>query len=175
MPARKTPRQKLQPKASRPHMPGYGLPKAAKGLLPWKWALQKLTKSHNYWIATTRPDGLPHLMIVWGLWIDGAFCFSTGRQSRKAHNLTKNSNCIIATEDAAEAVIVEGIAHEVMEIPMRRKFLADCERKYKFDMSAFALDILNLREPIYALQPSVAFGLDEKKSLTSATRWRFPK
>jgi hypothetical protein len=32
-------------------MPGYGLPKGSSGLLPWKWAEQRLKKSHNYWIA----------------------------------------------------------------------------------------------------------------------------
>ncbi len=175
MPARRTTRQQLEPKASRPLMPGYGLPKGTKGLLPWTWALQKLTKSHNYWIATTRPDGCPHVMLIWGLWMDGAFYFSTGRQSRKAQNLVKNSHCVVATENAAKAVILEGIAHEVMQVPIRRKFLADCERKYKFDMSAFEADILNLKEPIFAVQPVVGFGLDEKKTLNTATRWRFPK
>ncbi len=175
MPTPKTPRKKKDPKASRPHMPGYGLPKGTKGLLPWKWALQKLSKSHNYWIATTHPDGRPHLMLIWGLWMDGAFCFSTGRKSRKAQNLLTNSKCIIATENAAEAVIVEGVAREVMEVPVRRMFLADCERKYKFDMSAFAADILNLKEPIFEVRPVVAFGLHEKKTLNTATRWRFPR
>jgi hypothetical protein len=40
-------------------------------------------------------------------------------------------------------------------------------------MSAYAEDILNLKEPIYAVRPTVAFGLNEKKSLNAATRWRF--
>jgi hypothetical protein len=175
MPVRRRTRKKSEPTASRPHMPGYGLPKGTKGLLPWKWALQRLIKSHNYWIVTTRPDGRPHLMLVWGLWMEEAFYFSTGRHSRKAQNLTKNSHCTIGTENAAEAVILEGIAHEVMEIPARRKFLADCQRKYKFDMSAYEADILKLKEPIYAVKPSVGFGLHEKKTLNTATRWRFPK
>ncbi len=63
MPAKKTPRKKTEPKASRPHMPGYGLPKGRKGLLPWKWALERLQNSHNYWIATTRADSSPHVMV----------------------------------------------------------------------------------------------------------------
>lgn len=175
MPSRKTTRKHVEPKAGRPHMPGYGLPKGSKGLLPWKWALDRLKKSHNYWIVTVRPDGRPHVMLVWGLWMDGAFYFSTGRQSRKAQNLTKNSRCAISTEDAAEAVVVEGIAREVPEISVRRKFIDDYERKYKFDMSGFETDILNLKEPIYAVEPSVAFGLHEKKALNSATRWPFSK
>lgn len=164
---------KSEPRAERPYMPGYGLPAGKKGLLSWNWALKRLKKSHNYWIATTRPGGSPHLMLVWGLWADGVFYFSTGRQSRKAQNLTSNSHCVIGTEDAAEAVILEGTAREVLDVAARRKFIAACERKYKFDMSAFAEDILNLKEPIYAVHPSVAFGLHEKRTLNTATRWRF--
>jgi nitroimidazol reductase NimA-like FMN-containing flavoprotein (pyridoxamine 5'-phosphate oxidase superfamily) len=154
-------------------MPGYGLPKGSSGLLPWKWAEQRLKKSHNYWIATARPDGRPHLMIVWGMWMEGAFYFSTGRQSRKAKNLSKRSHCVISTDQADQAVIVEGVARETPEVELRRRFIRLCERKYKFNFSAFEKDILSLKEPIYAVRPRVVFGLDEKKSLNAATRWRF--
>ncbi len=154
-------------------MPGYGLPKGTKGLFPWKWAEQKLLKSHNYWIVTIRPDGRPHMMLVWGLWKDGAFLFSTGSQSRKAKNLGSNPNCIIATDQADKAVILEGEAKVTPDLSLRRWFLKTCEKKYKFDMSAFEADILNLKEPIFLVRPTVAFGLDEKKSLNSATRWHF--
>ena len=81
---------KRTPKPSRPQMPGYGLPEHSKGLLPWKWAEQRLAKSHNYWISTVRPDGRPHTMVVWGLWLANVFYFSTGRDSRKTHNLKAN-------------------------------------------------------------------------------------
>jgi hypothetical protein len=172
MPTRAT---KSQPKASRPHMPGYGLPQGQKGLLPWTWASERLRKSHNYWVATVRGDGRPHLMPVWGLWMDGAFYFSTGRQSRKAKNLATNSACVIATENSAEAVVLEGVARETPDLRLRRKFIRDTERKYNFDMSAYTPGILNLQEPIYVVEPRVAFGLHEKKSLNTATRWRFVK
>ncbi len=60
------------PRADRPHMPGYGLVDAGggKGLLPWSWAVEFLSKGRNYWVATTRPDGRPHVMPVWGIWMD---------------------------------------------------------------------------------------------------------
>ncbi len=154
-------------------MPGYGLPKGAKGLLSWKWADDRLKKSHNYWITTTRPDGRPHQMIVWGLWLDGVFYFSTGRHSRKSKNLSQHPHCIVATEEADHAVILEGLAEETPSVPLRRKVLGLYERKYKFDMGGMEEDILNLKEPIFAVRPIVAFGLDEKKSLNAATRWTF--
>ncbi len=91
------------PKATRPHMPGYGLPTGSKGLLPWKWAEERLSRSHNYWLTTSRPDARPHSMIVWGIWVEGRFYFSTGAASRKAKNLGLNPHCIVCTEKAAEA------------------------------------------------------------------------
>ena len=173
MPTMKMPAKKIEPKASRPHMPGYGLPTGNKGLLPWRWAEGRLNKNHNYWITTVKPDGSPHTMVVWGLWLDGEFLFSTGRRSRKARNLAENQRCVICTEKANEAVILEGVAEEVADVTLRRKFLAIYERKYAWDMSSFEEDILSLKEPIYAVRPVLAFGLDEKKFLDAATRWRF--
>jgi hypothetical protein len=154
-------------------MPGYGLPQGTKGLFPWKWAEDRLRKTRNYWITTVRADGSPHTMIVWELWLNGEFLFSTGRLSRKARNLAGNTQCVVCTENAAEAVIIEGTAEEVTDVPLRRKFLKLCEKKYAFDMSGFEEGILSLKEPVYEVRPRVAFGLDEKKSLNTATRWRF--
>ncbi len=159
-------RRSVRPKVSRPYMPGYGLPKGSKGLLPWKWAEQRLKRSHNYWITTVRPDGSPHTMVVWGLWLAGAFYFSTGKQSRKARNLEQNARCIICTEHAHEAVIVEGEARLAKDSP-QLKFFANYEQKYKWDMSAMQ------DEPIYEVRPRVAFGLYEKKFMQAATRWKF--
>jgi Pyridoxamine 5'-phosphate oxidase len=159
-------RKSVQPKASRPHMPGYGLPKGKKGLLPWNWAEQRLKKSHNYWITTVCADGSPHTMVVWGLWLEGAFYFSTGKQSRKARNLAQNPRCIICTEHANEAVIIQGEAH-LTKVPPQLKFSANYEKKYKWDISAMQ------DEPIYRVGPRKVFGLYEKKFQSAATRWQF--
>jgi len=158
---------KRTPKVSRPHMPGYGLPEHNKGLLPWKWAEQRLAKSHNYWITTVRLDGRPHTMVVWGLWLANVFYFSTGRDSQKSRNLKANPHCVVCNELAQEAVIVEGMARELSEAALRRRFFRLYERKYDFDMSPYK------QEPIWAVRPVKAFGLDEKLTLNRAARWRF--
>jgi hypothetical protein len=160
------------PQSSRPHMPGYGLPTGDKGLLPWSWAEQRLKNSHNYWITTVKPDGSPHTMVVWGLWQDGRVLFSTGSKSRKARNLEQNANCVVSTEHANEAVIVEGTA-EVADVPARRKFLPTYERKYKFNMKGMEQDILSMKEPVFAVRPRLAFGLWEKHFIGKSTRWKF--
>ena len=68
-------KQPSEPKASRPHVPGYGIPKTPKGMLPWSFVDERMRKSLNYWICTTCADGRPHARPVWGVWVDGAFCF----------------------------------------------------------------------------------------------------
>jgi hypothetical protein len=171
MPAKKT-RENQEPLSSRPHMPGYGLPSGNKGVLPWSWAEQRLKKSHNYWITTVKPNGSPHTMVVWGLWQDGRFVFSTGSQSRKARNLAGNAGCVVCTEHAQEAVIVEGVA-EIADVAARRKFLPAYERKYKFDMAKMKEDILTMKEPVFAVRPRVVFGLWEKHFVGKSTRWEF--
>ncbi len=173
MPIRKKDATELRaPKPSRLHAPGYGFPKGTKGLLPWSWGEQRLKKSHNYWITTVKPEGSPHTMVVWGLWQDGCFLFSTGSKSRKARNLAVNPNCIVCIEHAHEAVIVEGIA-EIADVGARRKFLPVYERKYKFDMSTMKADILSMKEPVFAVRPKVVFALWEKHFQAKSTRWTF--
>jgi pyridoxine/pyridoxamine 5'-phosphate oxidase len=146
---------------------GYGIPKSKKGLLPWKWAEQRLKRSHNYWLTTVRPDGRPHVMVIWGLWLEGAFWFSTGAQSRKSKNLAGNPNCVVCTEDAAKAVIVEGVAERVTAPKSKKPFFTLYERKYEWDMSAMQ------SEPVYRVRPQRAFALDESDFAGKATKWEF--
>lgn len=159
-------RKNKAPKSTRPHMPGYGLTKSRKGLLPWKWAQVRLQKSHQYWIATTRPDGHPHVMVIWGLWLGNDFWFSTGRKSRKARNLAENPRCIVCSDNSAQAVIVEGVAGIVEDATVLKKVFAAYQKKYRMDVSGMG-------EPVFRLRPEVAFGLFEKKFGETATRWLF--
>jgi nitroimidazol reductase NimA-like FMN-containing flavoprotein (pyridoxamine 5'-phosphate oxidase superfamily) len=155
-------------------MPGYGVPSGPQGMLNWRWAELRLKNSHNYFLATVRPDGRPHLMPIWGVWVDNALLFSTGRRSRKAKNLSEHPRCIVATDHASQVVIVEGLARETPDVALRRRMIQLTEKKYKFDLSSYKKDILNLKEPIYVVRPITVFGLDEKKFPRAATRWMFP-
>lgn len=161
------------PKATRPNIPGYGLPKSKKGLLPWKWAEDRLKKSRQYWIATTRVDGRPHLMIVWALWMDGLLYFSTGKESVKARNLRRNSNCIMANERADEGVILEGVVETERDVRRIREFIRLYEKKYKWKLGKMGEAMLALEDPVFFLRPRMGFGLWEKKFATTATRWIF--
>jgi hypothetical protein len=79
----------------------------------------------------------------------------------------------MCTDDAAEAVILEGVIKSERDVKKIREFLRLYEKNYKFDMSGMADDLLKLKEPVFYLRPHVGFGLWEKKFSTSATRWLF--
>jgi Pyridoxamine 5'-phosphate oxidase len=166
-------RQNKVPKSTRPQMPGYGLPRGKKGLLSWKWAEGRLKKSREFWIATTRPDGRPHVMVVWALWLDGRLYFSTGKTSRKAQNLAHNPHCTMCTEKADEAVILEGVVETERDVHRIREFIRLYEKKYDWKLGEMAEGLLSLKDPVFYLQPKIGFGFWEKKFATSATRWLF--
>lgn len=156
---------KAVPRTGRPQIPDYGISQSKTGLLPWKWAEKALSESREYWIVTVRPDGRPHAMIIWGLWFDGAFWFGTGGKTQKARNLAKNPNCIVGTEDAAEAVILEGVAEVITDAAIKKKLEPTSLRKYGMSGGG--------SEPVYRVRPKRAFGLIEKTFPKTATRWTF--
>ncbi len=166
-------------------MPGYGITPAGdnEGVLPWSWAVERLTNAHNYWIATNGPatngpatngpatagtGGAPQLTAVWGVWLEGAFYFSCAATSRKARNLAENPRCAISTEQADEAVIVEGIAETVAERALLEQFKAAYDPKYSWEIE---ID----KGGIFVVRPTVAFAFIEHSDQfeSTATRWRF--
>jgi hypothetical protein len=158
------------PEASRPQIPGYPIADAqgGSGLLPWSWAEERLVAAHNYWLSTVRPDGRPHAMPVWGVWLEGSFAFSTGADTRKARNFGGNPRCVVTTERADEAVILEGRVETLGDATYVDRFLAAYNAKYHWDMDLEW-------GPFYAVRPHVAFGFVERADQfgNTATRWRF--
>jgi len=130
--------------------------------------IESLVKAaRNYYLATTRPEGGPHMMVVWGLWEGDTFQFSTGKTSRKARNLAADPRCVVcadAADGGEEAVIVEGVARELAGDDARRRFFAAYEAKY-------AMDVSTMGEPLYVVVPRRVFGQIEKTFTQSATRW----
>lgn len=156
-----------QPKADRPFAPGYGIVGAedGKGLLPWTWVTKQMNACRTFWIASLHPANRPHVMPVWGVWVDDAFFFSTGRKSRKGQNLASNPACTITNDDGEQAVIVEGAAEEVKGAAALERIAAAYTKKYKMDPRSMG-------EPIFIVRPRRVFGFIEKSFPKSATRWR---
>lgn len=161
----------MEPKASRPHMPGYGIlgPDEGTGLLPWSWAADRLVASHDYWLATVWPDGHPHVTPVWGTWQGDSLWFSSSHGSRKARNLAADPRCAATTDDAIDPVIVEGRATRVDDAAAVAAFAAATNAKYGTE---YSVDFF-LENATFRLAPACAFGLTGSDFSGSPTRWTF--
>jgi pyridoxine/pyridoxamine 5'-phosphate oxidase len=155
-------------------MPGYGVLPAdeGSGLLPWAEAERRLTVAHDYWCATVRPDGAPHVMPVWGVWLDARLWFSSGLRSRKARNLAADPRCTLTTDDARDPVVLEGVAQRATAGEELAAFLAAVDAKYAAGLTAEFLD--PAVNGTYAVRPVRAFALRGEDFAGSPTRWRFP-
>src|SRR5204862_540824 len=130
---------------------GYGIAQTDKGLLTWDWVTSQIEKARNYWICTTRPDGRPHAAPVWGLWLDDAVWFSTGRASRKARNLARDPSLVVHLESGDDTVILEGEAEEVSDPAALERFVDAYDEKY-----AFRPDPGEPANVTYSLRPRMA-------------------
>lgn len=157
-----------EPKSGRPIMPAlYGMGKAKKGTMKWADVEKKLATSRNYWICTTRADGRPHAMPVWGFYIDGNVFFGTGRETLKAKNIARNPNVVVHLESGDDAVILECVVTEqqLTDKALRKRINTLSRKKYKMPLMEIP------ESALYRAKPKVVLAWREKDFPVSATRW----
>lgn len=72
--------------------------------------LMRLENARNLWLATVRPNGAPHLVPIWFVWLDGKAYLCTALKSAKARNIRQNPRVAFALEDGDDPVLIEGTA-----------------------------------------------------------------
>lgn len=90
---------------------GYGVPTTEEGLLEWAHVEDRLVNSPQYWMATTRGDGRPHVVARWGVWLDGRFWYDGAPTTVHVRNLARHPACTLHLEDGWKVVIVDGESH----------------------------------------------------------------
>lgn len=120
------------PEASRPHAPAeYPFSKDLKPMLPWSHVVERLEQARNYWIATTRPDGRPHVTPVWGAWVDGALYFDGHPATRWARNIAANPAVSVHLESGDDVVILEGTMQDIVTTEdVGQRIVAAWDAKY---------------------------------------------
>jgi len=93
----------------------------------------RLLTERNIWMATVRPDGRPHLIPIWFIWLHGAFYLCTGKESVKGRNLLANPTIALSLEDGSKPLIAEGVA-TVFEPPYQAEIAEAFQQKYDWDM-----------------------------------------
>jgi len=105
---------------SEKNIAAYGLPP-----LTWDRALKRIQEewklqgppetggvagAATHWLATTRPDGRPHVVPIGAAWHDAHFYFTAGDSTRKAKNLAQKPNCVVTLAAKDLDITVEGKA-----------------------------------------------------------------
>ena len=155
-----------RPTPDRPQMPdGYGVGDPQYGFEPieWSWVVKRMSNARNYWVATTRADGSPHLSPVWGVWHDGAFHFFTDPDSLKARNIRRDPRASVHLESGDEVVVVEGALESAAATP---EIISAYESKYGISLGEEP-------EGLYRLDHVKVLAWLESDFPKTATRWLF--
>jgi PPOX class probable F420-dependent enzyme len=94
---------------------------------------QRLQTEQNLWLATVRPDGSPHLVPIWFVWVAGKIYLCTEAASVKVRNLQLNPRVSIALEDGNHPIVIEGLAQPIGVAP--QPVMAAFQKKYDWDIT----------------------------------------
>lgn len=152
--------------------------------IPWSRALEVLEgeqpRDLRCFLATTRPDGRPHLAGVGAMWDEGKVYFVSGERTRKSRNVAENANCSISMAYADMDLVFEGRAARVTDdAPLQRlaKRYAEGGWPARVENGAFTYDYSapSAGPPpwhLYAVAPRTVFAVLSAEP-GGATRWRF--
>lgn len=149
----------------RPQMPqGYGVGDPQYGFEPieWSWVADQMSEARSYWVATNRPGGPPHVVPVWGVWLNDEFHFFTDPDSLKARNIRRDSRVVVHLESGDDVVILEG---ELVSHPATAEIVSAYETKYDMSFGEHPGDV-------YTLNVSKALAWTESDFPKTATRWQ---
>lgn len=157
---------------------------ATNGVLtvtPWAEAREQLEGAGKYWLSTVGPNGQPHVMPVFGVWLEDALYFTSGAATRKARNLAQNSHCVITAAGKKLDLVVEGEAVKVHDEAKLQLVAGLYSSKYGWRLKvrdgAYLADYgaPSAGPPpyeLYELRPVTVFALGTEEPF-GATRWRF--
>jgi len=153
----------------------------AKPLL-WSRALKRLEArgAATFWLATTNPDGRPHVAAVGALWVDGKIYFTSSSRTRKGRNLAAKPDCVCSVSLTGIDLVLEGTAIRITDRPTLlrlAKRYADQGWPASVSGEAFTAEYSapSAGPPpwnLYLLRPAIAFGVATAEPF-GATRWSF--
>ena len=121
----------ITPKITRPNFPKGYVDKPVS-FLTWEWVAEQLTESKHYWLSSVRPNGRPHVVPRWGVFLDNKFYYDGSPETRHARNIMENPHITLNLESGSEAIILEGTAAPAGKpSPELGRRLAQAYKKYK--------------------------------------------
>ena len=136
-------------------------------------ATSRLRAAMVYWLATTRPDGRPHAMPVWGVLLDKVFWFGT--MGQKVVNLRHQPYAVVHHESAEDVAIIEGRVERLSLAETPQAVVAAFREKYVDAKTGAPFDLSDGRMPadawLYALRVEVGHAWLEGAFVETQTRW----
>ena len=152
--------------------------------IPWERAEQALEsgepEKQTTFLATTRPDGRPHLTGVGALSKDGKAYIVSGPDTRKSQNLSANPSCAISMAYDGIDLVIEGTVERVTDdatLQRIAKLYGDQGWPARVEDQAFTYDYSapSAGPPpwyLYEVTPTTIYGVLAAEP-GGATRWRF--
>ena len=154
--------------------------------LDWERVIEALNKTRelevadpasHYWIATTRPDGRPHVMGVGIVWDDGKFYMSTGAGTQKGKNLARNPHCMVSIAAPGIDIVAEGeakIIRDEAELKRIAKLYSGWGPQVRDGAFWHEYSAPSAGPPpwdVYEITPTTFFAVAAEEP-NGATRWR---
>lgn len=119
-------------KITRPTFPPGYVDKPAS-FLTWDWVAAHLAESKHYWLCSVRPNGHPHVIPRWAVYVDGKIYYDGSPETRHARNIELNPNITVNLESGTEAIILEGtsVAAEKPSPEFAQKLSQAYKKKYR--------------------------------------------
>ena len=122
-------------------MPTISRPKFPKGYVdnptsevPWGYVEERLAKSKHYWMCSVRPNGHPHVVPRWVVYLDGKIYYDGSPETRHAKNILQNPYVTVNLENGQKAIFLEGKSVPASKPTAKfAKRLVEAYRKYAED------------------------------------------
>ncbi|TDO35181.1 nitroimidazol reductase NimA-like FMN-containing flavoprotein (pyridoxamine 5'-phosphate oxidase superfamily) [Kribbella sp. VKM Ac-2527] len=112
--------------------------------LSWESVRAQLTEAKQYWLATNRANGSPHLVPVDGLWIDDLLYYGGSPETVHVRMVRADPHVTVHLPDPWKVVVVEGEVRVTKPSPELAQRLADhANEKYaeygmQYDASSYS-------------------------------------
>jgi len=101
--------------------------------LTWDWVAARLTESKNYWLCSVRPNGRPHVVPRWAVFLDGKIYYDGSPETRHNRNRELNPYISVHLESGTEAIMLDGMSEPAGKPSpeLGKRLSREYKKKYK--------------------------------------------
>jgi general stress protein 26 len=147
---------------------------AMTGFIPWSKVDIWLQAYRSIWLSTTCPDGRPHCVPLWFIWLgsEERIYFVTHYKTVKVGNLAHQPHVVLTAGNADDTIIIEGTAHLVADEAERQRINHLWMQKYVDPHSGIQATVTDPDDRLYRVEISHIM-VWEYGIVDTRTDWRF--